>query len=60
MKAQMRYANNQNAANVVILGNREVESGVASVKNLAEGGGQSEVALDATSIAQHVRSAGNQ
>jgi histidyl-tRNA synthetase len=60
MKAQMRFANNQNAANVVILGDREVEQGVASVKSLADGGGQSEVALDAASIAKHVRSSGNQ
>jgi histidyl-tRNA synthetase len=60
MKAQMRYANQQNASNVVILGDREVENGVASVKSLGEGGGQSEVALDAASIAEHVRSNGNQ
>ena len=55
MKAQMRYANNLGAANVVILGDREVERDVATVKDLAEGGGQAEVALDAESIAQHVR-----
>jgi len=60
MKAQMRYANIQNAANVVILGDREVENGVASVKSLAEGGDQAEVSLDAASIAEHVRSTGNQ
>lgn len=60
MKAQMRYANQQNASNVVIIGDREVENGVASVKNLVQGGDQSEVALDAASIAEHVRAAGNQ
>jgi histidyl-tRNA synthetase len=60
MKAQMRYANQQNASNVVIIGDREVENGVASVKNLAQGGDQSEVALDAASIAEHVRATGNQ
>ncbi|NQW21376.1 MAG: histidine--tRNA ligase [Chloroflexi bacterium] len=60
MKAQMRYANSQNAANVVILGDREVATGVASVKSLAEGGGQSEVSLDVTSIAEHVRADGDQ
>jgi histidyl-tRNA synthetase len=60
MKAQMRYANQQNASNVVIIGDREVENSVASVKNLAQGGDQSEVALDAASIAEHVRAAGNQ
>ena len=58
MKAQMRFANQQNASNVVILGDREVETGVASVKSLAEGGGQTEVLLDVNSIAEHVRSAG--
>lgn len=60
MKAQMRYANQQNASNVVIIGDREVENGVASVKNLVQGGDQSQVALDAASIAEHVRAAGNQ
>ena len=60
MKAQMRFANQQNASNVVIIGDREVETGVASVKGLGEGGTQAEVNLDAASIAEHVRSAGNQ
>ena len=60
MKAQMRYANQQNASNVVIIGDREVENGVASVKNLSESGAQSEVSLDVTSIAEHVRADGNQ
>ncbi|MDA1278558.1 MAG: histidine--tRNA ligase [Chloroflexi bacterium] len=55
MKAQMRYANNLGAANVVILGDREIEQGVVSIKSLAEDGGQSEVTLDAVSIAEHVR-----
>jgi histidyl-tRNA synthetase len=60
MKAQMRYANQQNASNVVIIGDREVENGVASVKGLGEGGDQTEVALDAASIAAHLASTGNQ
>lgn len=60
MKAQMRFANNLRAANVVILGDREIEQGVASVKTLRDGGGQSEVALDASAIAKHVRSIENQ
>lgn len=60
MKAQMRFANQQNASNVVILGDREVENGVASVKSLGEGGDQAEVKLDAASITEHVRSTGNQ
>jgi histidyl-tRNA synthetase len=60
MKAQMRFANQQNASNVVILGDREVENGVASVKSLGEGGDQAEVKLDAASITDHVRSTGNQ
>jgi len=60
MKAQMRFANQQNASNVVILGDREVENGVASVKSLGEAGDQAEVTLDAASIAAHVRSVGNQ
>ena len=60
MKAQMRFANNIGAANVVILGDREVEQGVAQVKSLAEGGGQSEVSLNAESISSFVRSDENQ
>ncbi len=60
MKAQMRFANQQNASNVVILGDREVENGIASVKSLGEGGGQAEVSLDAASIAAHVLASGNQ
>lgn len=60
MKAQMRFANNVGAENVVIIGGREVEQGVVQVKSLAEGGGQSEISLNAESIACFVRSAGNQ
>ena len=60
IKAQMRYANNLGAANVVILGDREVEQGVAQVKSLAEGRGQSEVSLNAESISSFVRSDENQ
>lgn len=60
MKAQMRFANQQNASNVVIIGDREVENGVASVKNLGEGGHQAEVSLDAASIANHIRPVGNE
>jgi histidyl-tRNA synthetase len=60
MKAQMRFANQQNASNVVIIGDREVENGVASVKNLGEGGNQTEVSLDAASIANHIRPVGNE
>ena len=59
MKAQMRFANNLGATNVVIVGDREVERDVASVKSLAEGGGQSEVRLDAESIANFLSSAGS-
>ena len=51
----MLYANNIGAAYVVILGDREIERGVAQVKSLAEGGGQSEVTLDASEIARHVQ-----
>jgi histidyl-tRNA synthetase len=60
MKAQMRFANNIGAANVVILGDREVEQGVVQVKALAEGGEQSEVSLSAESISSFIRSVENQ
>lgn len=55
MKAQMRYANNVSAKNVVILGDREVEQGVASLKPLEGEAEQSEVSLDAKAIAEQVR-----
>ena len=60
MKAQMRFANNIGAANVVILGDREVEQCVVQVKALAEGGEQSEVSLSAESISSFIRSVENQ
>ena len=60
MKAQMRYANNLGASYVVIVGDREVEQGLASVKSLAEGGSQDEVSLRASSIAGYLENPGNQ
>ena len=60
MKAQMRYANNLGASYVVIVGDREVEKGLASVKSLAEGGSQDEVSLSASSIAGYLENPGNQ
>ena len=60
MKAQMRYANNLGASYVVIVGDREVEQGLASVKSLAEGGSQDEVPLSASSIAGYLENPGKQ
>lgn len=45
-KAQMRYANQSGAANAVILGERELEAGVAALKSLRSDTPQVEVPLD--------------
>lgn len=49
LKAQMKYANKINAEYVLIIGDSEVECGVAQLRNMADGT-QSEVALDSFSI----------
>ena len=56
LKAQMRYAKNQAAENVLILGDREVNQGTVSFKNLAADGVQQEIRRDAATIAEHIRS----
>ena len=50
LKAQMKYANKLNAAYTLILGDSEVESGRAQLRNM-ENGEQTEVALDSFTIA---------
>ena len=54
MRAQMRYANRANANYAIILGNREIEQGVAAVKPLQFEGDQNLVTLDAQSIAKSI------
>ncbi len=49
LKAQMKYANKLNAEYVLIIGDSEVESGVAQLRNMADGT-QTEVSLDSFSI----------
>lgn len=46
MKAQMRTANRRGALLALIMGDSELEKGVVVVKDMREGGQQSEVALD--------------
>lgn len=55
LKAQMKYAGKQNSRFVVILGENEIQNGVAAVKNMAEGT-QENVPLD--QIITHIRRAG--
>jgi histidyl-tRNA synthetase len=45
-KAQMRYANHSGAANALILGEREIETGVVALKSLQSDAPQVEVPLD--------------
>ena len=52
MRAQMRYANRANANYAVIIGNREIEQGVAAVKPLQFDGEQLSVDLQADAIAK--------
>ena len=44
-KAQMRYANHLQATSALILGERELESGMVSVKPMKDGSPQTEVTL---------------
>ena len=50
LKAQMKYANKLNAAYTLILGDAEVESGRAQLRNMQDGT-QTEVALDSFTLA---------
>ena len=50
-----RYANNLAAENVLIIGDREVNQGTVSFKNLAADGVQKEISRDAATIAEHIR-----
>ncbi len=56
MRAQMRYANRANANYAIILGNREIEQGVAAVKPLQFDGDQKMLSLDSTMIANFIAS----
>jgi histidyl-tRNA synthetase len=55
LKGQMRYADTTSARYVLILGDRELERGVGTLKSLsADGAGQREVSLDPAEIAAAV------
>ena len=54
MRAQMRYANRSNANYAIILGNREIEQGIAAVKPLQFEGDQTSASLDADAIAKTI------
>ena len=55
MRAQMRYANRANANYAIIIGNREIEQGVAAIKPLQFDGEQLSVDLKADAIAKTLR-----
>jgi len=52
LKAQMRRAHKLGSARVLILGGRELESGRAVLKNMADGG-QQEIGLDEITAVFH-------
>ena len=52
MRAQMRYANRANANYAIIIGNREIEQGIAAVKPLQSDGEQLSVDLKSDAIAK--------
>ena len=54
MRAQMRYANRANANYAIIIGNREIEQGVAAVKPLQFDADQKTLALDSATIANFI------
>ena len=49
LKAQMKYANKKGARYTLIIGDSEVEAGVAQLRDM-ESGEQSEVSLDSFTI----------
>jgi histidyl-tRNA synthetase len=49
LKAQMKYANKIGAENTLIIGDSEIEAGVAQLRNMADGT-QREVCLDSFTI----------
>jgi histidyl-tRNA synthetase len=51
VKAQMKYANKIGAAYTVVLGDSEIEAGVAKVKNMADG---SETEMNIDDIAEEI------
>ncbi len=55
IKAQMKYANKIGAAYTIVLGDSEIESGIAKLKQM-ESGNETEIALDISSIIQAIRS----
>ena len=59
MRAQMRYANRANANYAIIIGNREIEQGVAAVKPLQFDGDQNTLSLDSTTIANFIAPSNN-
>ncbi len=54
MRAQMRYANRANASYAIIIGNREIEQGVAAVKPLQFDGDQKTLSLNSATIANFI------
>lgn len=52
VRSQMRYADSLGARYALILGDRELSRNVATLKSLKNGGGQLELPLDATAIAE--------
>ncbi len=55
MRAQMRYANSKNARYALILGERDLENGVATLRSLTTDAEQAEVSLDPAVIAEASR-----
>ena len=55
MRANMRYANQSGARYALILGQREVEQGIATLKPMRTEQEQFQVALDANAIAESIR-----
>ncbi len=55
MKSQMRYANSKGARYALILGERDLEKGVATLRSLKTDADQTEVSLDPAAIAEASR-----
>ena len=55
MRSQMRYANSKGANYALILGERDLENGVATLRSLKTDDDQTEVSLDPAAIAEASR-----
>ena len=55
LKAQMKYADKTGAAFALVIGDNEIEAGVAQLKNLRDSDDKRDVAIDAEALANIIK-----